>query len=45
MVLECRDCCYCWQEEWERYPSCHFDADNRMPDDLAPCEYEEDDYE
>lgn len=38
----CYCCGYCWQDEDEDYPSCHFDHDSPWP---ALCEYdgEEDD--
>lgn len=38
----CKDCAYCWQEEYESYPDCHWEM--RCPGDIAPCE-EEDYYE
>ena len=31
------NCGYYWQEEGEKFPSCHFDG----PDGWAPCEVEE----
>lgn len=40
--MTCEFCCYYWKEDYESRPSCHFDADNRYPDELAPCEYESD---
>lgn len=39
--MQCIDCCYCWREEWEDYPHCHWEV--RCPGDIPPCE-EEDDY-
>lgn len=37
-MARCADGCgYYWQEEWEDYPSCHYN--DPWP---APCEYEED---
>ena len=42
MKLECKDCCYCWQNDGEKYPSCKWES--RCPDDKAPCEYDEYDY-
>lgn len=36
--MKCKDCAYCWQEEGEKYPRCHFEG---LFD--APCEY--DDYD
>ena len=41
MPLTCDNCCYYWKEETDRYAMCHFGADDRMPDDLAPCEYDD----
>ena len=47
--MKCTDCPYFWRDfdsrgHWtEDRPSCHFDADNRMPDDLPPCEQEDED--
>ena len=42
--LKCPDCGYHWKEEWEDYPSCHWES--RCPGDVAPCDeepyYEED---
>lgn len=35
---EKRNCGYFWQEEWEDYPTCHFEG----PEGWAPCE--QDDY-
>lgn len=40
--LKCENCCYQWKEEWEDYPSCHWEA--RCPDDKALCEYDDSDY-
>jgi hypothetical protein len=37
--LTCEDCPYHWTDEGEAYPSCHYNGD-----DLAPCEYEDDNY-
>lgn len=33
------NCGYYWKEEWEDFPSCHFEG----PNNWAPCE--QDDYE
>lgn len=33
---EKRNCGYFWKEEWEDYPTCHYD--DPWP---APCEYDE----
>ena len=41
--LKCENCCYQWKEEWEDYPSCHWES--RCPGDQAPCEYEDDDWD
>ena len=38
--MKCTDCCFCWKEEDEDYPTCHWES--RAPDDMAPCEYAED---
>jgi len=35
--LKCKDCAYCWSEENEKYPTCHY-WDWRF---LPPCEEEE----
>lgn len=35
----CDNCGYYWEEEWEKYPGCHY-GDQPWP---APCEY--DDYD
>lgn len=41
-VFTCADCPYHWKEEYEEYPSCHYNGD----DGYAPCEYNEpEDYE
>lgn len=47
MSLECRNCPYHYRDyDYERqefiddYPCCHFVS--MFPDDLAPCEYEDD---
>ena len=47
MTLKCCDCPYHYREyDYERkefidkYPCCHFVS--MFPDDLAPCEYEDD---
>lgn len=37
--MECADCCYCWQEEYEARSTCHWES--RCPNDIPPCEYEE----
>lgn len=38
--MKCTDCCFCWKEEDEDYPTCHWES--RAPGDMAPCEYAED---
>lgn len=35
--MRCEDCGYCWREDWEDYPHCHY-PDNGFP---APCEYDD----
>ena len=38
--MTCKTCPYCWQEEGESYPRCHYES---MGDfDKAPCEYDDD---
>ena len=32
------DCPFYYKDNGDLYPSCHFDAENRFPDELAPCE-------
>lgn len=44
--MKCADCCYCWKEEGESYPSCKWES--RGPGDCPHCEvddYEDDDEE
>lgn len=41
--MKCADCCYCWREDGEKYPSCHWQA--LAPGEMAPCEYEEEEYD
>ena len=38
MPLTCDNCCYYWQEDYERYATCHFGENIVHPDQLAPCE-------
>lgn len=38
--MKCTECMYCWQAEDDDFPICHCPEN-----DIAPCEYEEDDYE
>lgn len=33
----CANCGYWWQEEWEDYPSCHYEG----PTEWAPCEQDD----
>ena len=33
----CSDCPYHWRDEYDEYPSCHYNGDERY----APCAYEE----
>ena len=33
--MKCADCNYCWQDEYDKYPRCHFEGDW-----CAPCEYD-----
>ena len=40
--MTCKDCCYFWKEDEERFSSCHFEI--RCPGDKAPCEYDETDF-
>lgn len=35
--LECKNCSYYWKEDYERYPTCHYDYDPYY----APCEERE----
>ena len=35
----CADCPYRWQDEDERYPTCHFERQGDW--DKAPCEYDD----
>ena len=34
MSNPCENCGYHWQEEWESFPSCHYEG----PHQWAPCE-------
>lgn len=36
--MRCTDCCYCWKEETDNYPHCHWEP--RAPDEVPPCEEE-----
>lgn len=45
-MITCENCVFHWIDEGDRYGLCHFDSDNRMPEDIAPCEYDDyDDYD
>lgn len=37
--MKCTDCCYCWKNDGEEYPSCKWEM--RCPDDKPPCEYDD----
>lgn len=38
--MKCSECNYCWQDENDKFPRCHYEGD------LAPCEeLDEEDYE
>lgn len=37
--MKCADCCFCWKNEDEAYPSCKWKA--RAPGEMAPCEYDD----
>lgn len=39
--MTCKDCPYFWKEEDESYPSCKWTI--RCPDDIPPCEEDEED--
>lgn len=34
--MRCEMCAYCWKEEEDRYPICHWES--RCPGDYPPCE-------
>lgn len=39
--MKCKDCVYCWQDDDDDFPQCHFDGDfGGQP--TAPCEFEDD---
>jgi len=40
MEIACKDCPYCWKDEDDRYPTCHFFCND--PWGVAPCEEEPD---
>ena len=37
--MNCKECCYCWKDEGEKYPSCKWVQ--KAPGELPPCEEEE----
>ena len=37
--MKCKDCCYCWQDEDDDFPRCHWEI--RCPGDIPPCEEED----
>lgn len=37
--MRCKDCVYHWQEEGEKYATCHFERVTCW--DVAPCEWED----
>ena len=39
--MKCRDCVYCYQNESDLFPRCHYD----MPEDFIPCKDDDDDNE
>lgn len=39
-MTSCLDCCYCWREDWEDRPHCHWTM--CAPGEVPPCE--DDDY-
>lgn len=36
-INPCKNCGYHWQEDWESFPSCHYEG----PHEWAPCEAED----
>lgn len=36
--LQCKECAYCWREEGEKWPRCHYESLGTF--DPAPCEVE-----
>lgn len=36
-INPCENCGYHWQEDWESFPSCHYEG----PHEWAPCEAED----
>lgn len=43
-MMECKNCCYFWQEEGEKYPRCYFEDWVGEPDwlNIPPCEEDDD---
>ncbi len=39
METRCSNCSFCWPDDGEQYPTCHFSP--VAPWDLAPCEYDD----
>lgn len=35
--MKCSECNFCWQDQFDTFPRCHFEGDQ-----CAPCEYEDD---
>lgn len=42
-MLTCKECCYYYRDEGERYARCHFER--MFSFDLAPCEQEDEEME
>ena len=40
--MKCADCNYCYMEDTDQFPCCHWEA--QCPGDIPPCEYD-DEYE
>lgn len=40
-MTSCLECCYCWREDWEDRPHCHWTM--CAPGEVPPCE--NDDYD
>ena len=37
--MTCKECPFCWKDESEKYPCCHFEI--RTCWDIPPCEYDD----
>lgn len=37
--MRCKECPYCWQDDDENFPTCHFESQGEW--DKAPCEYDD----